>query len=145
MEASAGSPLGLPRDVVVRRYTRHMSHDLIHSAPMATERILQPTIKYTNSGAVTVAYRVVGDTALDLLYIPGWFFNPEVWGNFVPIRRYLERLTSFARVVSVEKRGFGMSDRLLPLNLPTVEERVADISAVAESVGGQDGSAPIPP
>jgi pimeloyl-ACP methyl ester carboxylesterase len=98
---------------------------------MAMERILRPATKYTNSGAVTIAYQVVGDAALDLLYIPGWFFNPEVWGDFTPIRLYLERLTSFARVVSVEKRGFGMSDRLSPLNLPSVEQRVADISAVA--------------
>jgi len=97
------------------------------------ERILRPTTKYTNSGAVTIAYQVVGDADLDLLYIPGWFFNPEVWRDFAPIRRYLERLTSFARVVAVEKRGFGMSDRLSPFNLPTVGERVADISAVADA------------
>jgi class 3 adenylate cyclase/pimeloyl-ACP methyl ester carboxylesterase len=94
---------------------------------------LRPKTKYTDSGAVTIAYQVVGNAALDLLYIPGWFFNPEVWGNFVPIRRYLERLATFARVISVEKRGFGMSDRLSSTNLPTVQERVADIGAVAEA------------
>lgn len=94
---------------------------------------LRPQTNYTNSGAVTIAYQVVGNAALDLLYIPGWFFNPEVWGSFVPIRRYLERLTSFARVICVEKRGFGMSDRLSPTDLPTVQERVADIGAVADA------------
>jgi class 3 adenylate cyclase len=100
---------------------------------MVLDRPLRPKTNYTNSGAATIAYQVVGDAAFDLLYIPGWFFNPEVWGDFIPIRRYLERLTTFARVISVEKRGFGMSDRLSPSNLPTVQERVADISAVAEA------------
>ena len=82
---------------------------------------------------MTIAYQVVGNAALDLLYIPGWFFNPEIWGDFVPIRRYLERLITFARVISVEKRGFGMSDRLSPADLPAVQERVADIGAVADA------------
>jgi class 3 adenylate cyclase len=100
---------------------------------MALDRPFRPKTKYTNSDAVTIAYQVVGDAALDLLYIPGWFFNPEVWADFVPIRRYLERLTTFTRVIAVEKRGFGMSDRLSPTNLPTVRERVADISAVADA------------
>lgn len=91
--------------------------------------------RYTTSGATTIAYQVVGDGPLDLLYVPGWFFNPEVLGEFIPIRRYLERLCSFARVISVEKRGFGMSDRVVPSALPTVAERVADIAAVADAEG----------
>jgi hypothetical protein len=45
---------------------------------------LRPQTKYANSGAVTIAYQVVGNAALDLLYIPGWFFNPEIWGRFRP-------------------------------------------------------------
>jgi class 3 adenylate cyclase/pimeloyl-ACP methyl ester carboxylesterase len=91
--------------------------------------------KYASNGSATIAYQVVGDAALDLLYVPGWFFNPEIWRDFAPIRRYMERLQSFARVVSIEKRGFGMSDRLSLSNLPTTEERVADIAAVADAEG----------
>jgi class 3 adenylate cyclase len=102
---------------------------------MALDRPFRPKTKYTNNDAVTIAYQVVGDAGLDLLYIPGWFFNPEVWKDFIPLRRYLERLTTFARVIAVEKRGFGMSDRLSPTDLPTVQERVVDISAVAQAEG----------
>jgi class 3 adenylate cyclase len=100
---------------------------------VTSDRIVRAETRYTQSGAATIAYQVVGDAPFDLLYVPGWFFNPEVWGDFTPIRRYLERLVSFARVISVEKRGFGMSDRLSPLDLPSVAERVADIGAVASA------------
>jgi class 3 adenylate cyclase/pimeloyl-ACP methyl ester carboxylesterase len=91
--------------------------------------------RYATNRAATIAYQVVGDAALDLLYVPGWFFNPEVWGDFAPIRRYTERLQSFAHVVSIEKRGFGMSDRLSPSTLPTTDERVGDITAVVDAEG----------
>jgi class 3 adenylate cyclase len=96
---------------------------------------VKPETRYTRSGTATIAYQVVGDAPVDLLYIPGWFFNPEVWGDFTPTRLYLERLLSFARVISVEKRGFGMSDRLSALDLPSVEVRVADLGAVADAEG----------
>jgi class 3 adenylate cyclase len=96
---------------------------------------VRPETRYTTSGATTIAYQVVGDGPLDLVYVAGWFFNPEVLRDFMPIRRYLERLLSFARVISVDKRGFGMSDRLSPSALPTVDERVADIVAVADAEG----------
>jgi class 3 adenylate cyclase len=91
--------------------------------------------RYASNGAATIAYQVVGDASVDLLYVPGWFFNPEIWRDFAPIRRYMERLQSFARVVSIEKRGFGMSDRLSLASLPTTEERVGDITAVADAEG----------
>jgi pimeloyl-ACP methyl ester carboxylesterase len=91
--------------------------------------------RYALNGTATIAYQVVGDAAVDLLYVPGWFFNPEIWRDFPPIRRYTERLQSFARVVSIEKRGFGMSDRLSRSTLPTPDERVGDITAVADAEG----------
>jgi pimeloyl-ACP methyl ester carboxylesterase len=91
--------------------------------------------RYALNGTATIAHQVVGDASVDLLYVPGWFFNPEIWLDFPPIRRYTERLQSFARVVSIEKRGFGMSDRLSRSTLPTPEERVGDITAVADAEG----------
>lgn len=87
--------------------------------------------RYTSSANATIAYGLVGDAPTDLVYVPGWFFNAEVSQDFAPMRRYLERLTSFARLVSVEKRGFGMSDRLDPADLPSPADRVADLEAVA--------------
>ena len=89
--------------------------------------------RYAVNGASTIAYQVMGKAPTNLLYIPGWFFNPEIWGDFSPMRRYFERLQSFARVVAVEKRGFGMSDRLSGRDLPSTSERVGDVTAVADA------------
>jgi class 3 adenylate cyclase len=91
--------------------------------------------RYAVNGASTIAYQVMGSAPTNLLYIPGWFFNPEIWGDFAPMRRYFERLQSFARVVAVEKRGFGMSDRLSASDLPRTSDRVGDITAVADAEG----------
>lgn len=112
--------------------------DVSRQAPprvVAHSSVVRAETRYTTSGGSTIAYQVVGNGPLNLLYVPGWFFNPEVLGDFIPIRRYLERLVSFARVISVEKRGFGMSDRLSTSALPTVDERVADLAAVADAEG----------
>ena len=46
--------------------------------------------------------------------------------------RFLERLSTFSRVVTFDKRGTGLSDRLT--EAATLEERVADVSAVMDAV-----------
>jgi pimeloyl-ACP methyl ester carboxylesterase len=91
--------------------------------------------RYALNGDATIAYQVLGGADLDLLYVPGWFFNPEIFRDVAPLRRYSERLQSFARVISVEKRGFGMSDRIADGATVSTAERLADISAVADAEG----------
>jgi hypothetical protein len=70
---------GLSHGVLVHRGRRHQATISILGSDVL-DQPLRPQTNYTNSGAVTIAYQVVGNAALDLLYIPGWFFNPEVWG-----------------------------------------------------------------
>ena len=89
--------------------------------------------RYALNGTATLAYQVIGDAAVDLLYVPGWFFNPEIFRDVAPLRRYSERLQSFARVISIEKRGFGMSDRIAEGDAVSTAERLADITAVADA------------
>ena len=48
---------------------------------------------------------------------------------------YVSRLGARARVLLVEKRGTGMSDR--PTRLPTLDERSDDIRAVLDAVGSE--------
>jgi class 3 adenylate cyclase len=91
--------------------------------------------KYASNRDATIAYQVLGDAAHDLLYIPGWFFNPEMFRDVAPLRRYSERLQSFARVIAVEKRGFGMSDRLGAPGTVSTDDRLRDITAVADAEG----------
>ena len=47
---------------------------------------------------------------------------------------FLERLASFARVITFDKRGTGLSDRELNSPCPTLEDRMDDIRAVMDAV-----------
>ena len=93
---------------------------------------MQPETKYTKSGDVSIAYQVVGDGPLDLVYIPeAW--TPVEWQWQEPTyARFLGRLASFSRLILFDKRGTGLSDRLPGA---TLEERMDDVRAVMDAVG----------
>ncbi|HEX6130132.1 MAG TPA: adenylate/guanylate cyclase domain-containing protein [Actinomycetota bacterium] len=90
----------------------------------------RPDTRFTWSGDFSIAYQVTGSGAVDVLYLPAWFSNVE--GNrLVPeIAHFLERLESFARVIVMDRRGVGCSDRLPPGEAATLEELVDDVLAV---------------
>jgi pimeloyl-ACP methyl ester carboxylesterase len=92
-----------------------------------------PRTRYARSGELSIAYQVVGSGDLDLVLAPGFVSNLE-WGWQEPtLRRYMERLASFSRLILFDKRGTGLSD---PVAGPaTLEERVDDLRAVMDDVG----------
>jgi class 3 adenylate cyclase len=95
-----------------------------------------PPIRYTKaSGDVNIAYRVVGDGPLDLVWVPGLFSNLEIeWENPFFVRLY-RRLASFSRLLIFDKRGMGLSDR--NVGAPTLEERIDDVRAVMDAAGSE--------
>jgi class 3 adenylate cyclase/pimeloyl-ACP methyl ester carboxylesterase len=92
-----------------------------------------PMTRYARSGGVDIAYQIVGDAPLDFVFVPGWIWNLEFAWELSEIARFFERLTQFVRVVIVEKRGVGLSDRVA--GTPTLEERADDIRAVMDDAG----------
>ncbi|MGE5690698.1 MAG: adenylate/guanylate cyclase domain-containing protein [Pseudomonadota bacterium] len=96
-----------------------------------------PQTRYAKSGGVNIAYQVVGDGPLDLVYVPGWVSNVELMWDEPTHDRFLNRLASFARLVLFDKRGTGLSDRVPTDALPTLEERVDDVRAVMDAVGSE--------
>ena len=64
------------------------------------------------SGDVDIAYRVVGDGPVDLVYVQGAFTHLDVLWELPEFRRYCERLAEFSRLILFDKRGMGMSDRV---------------------------------
>jgi pimeloyl-ACP methyl ester carboxylesterase len=52
-----------------------------------------------------------------------------------PIERFYRRLASFSRLILFDKRGTGLSDRVAPDDLPTLEIRMDDMRAVMDKVG----------
>jgi pimeloyl-ACP methyl ester carboxylesterase len=101
---------------------------------------MQPTTRYAKSGDVNIAYQVVGDGPLDLVYVPGWVSNLEENWDEPDYARFLERLASFSRLILFDKRGTGLSDRVPVNELPTLEQRMDDVRAVMDAVGSQEAA-----
>jgi class 3 adenylate cyclase len=93
-----------------------------------------PEIHYTRSGDVAIAYQVVGQGAFDLVFVPTFANLVFPWLN-KDWKSFYERLASFARLIMLDKRGTGLSDR--PRDLGSLEARMDDIRAVLDAVGAE--------
>ncbi len=98
-----------------------------------TDAVGSSATLYAKSGALHIAYQVVGDGPVDLIYVPSAFGHIEVMWECPEVERFLRRLASFARLIVFDKRGTGMSDR--PSRPPTMADRADDIRAVMDDVG----------
>ena len=96
---------------------------------------MTPETRYARSGDVNIAYQVVGDAPRDLVLVPGWVSNIEVFWEEPACARFLERLASFTRLILFDKRGTGLSDRVS--DLPNLETRMDDVRAVMDTVGSE--------
>lgn len=96
-----------------------------------------PPTKYAKSGDVSIAYQVVGEGPLDLVYVMGWVSNLMYFWEEPSFARFLTRLASFSRLILFDKRGTGLSDRVPLADLPTLEQRMDDVRAVMDAVGSQ--------
>jgi pimeloyl-ACP methyl ester carboxylesterase len=94
-----------------------------------------PETRYARSGEVNIAYQVVGNGPLDLVLVHGWVQSFDAGWEIEPIERFYRRLASFSRLILFDKRGTGLSDRVPPDDLPTLETRMDDMRAVLDAVG----------
>ena len=89
--------------------------------------------QYTKSGEYHIAYMVLGDQPIDLLYVPTWIGQVEVFAEEPAIQAFVTRVCDFARVISFDRRGSGLSD---PMNgPPTLEDQMDDVLAVMDAAG----------
>ncbi len=96
-----------------------------------------PETRYAKSGKVNIAYQVVGDGPLDLVFVMGWVSHVEYFWAEPTFARFLSRLASFSRLILFDKRGTGLSDRVPVNELPTLEQRMDDVRAVMKAVGSE--------
>jgi class 3 adenylate cyclase len=94
-----------------------------------------PETRYAKSGKAHIAYQVLGDAAIDLLLLGGFFSHVEAQWEEPSYARFLERLASFTRLIMLDQRGTGLSDRVG--RLPTLEQQMDDVLSVMEAVGSQ--------
>ncbi len=92
-----------------------------------------PETHYARSGDVNIAYQVIGSGPRDLVFIMGWVSHLEYFWAEPSFARFLNRLATFSRLILIDKRGTGLSDRVT--ELPTLEQRMDDVRAVMDHVG----------
>ncbi len=92
-----------------------------------------PRTHYAKSGQLDIAYQVVGGGRLNLVVVPpGLSLMDTAWDD-VALGNFWRRLATFSRLVVLDKRGTGLSDRVT--GVPTLEDRMDDIRAVMEAAG----------
>jgi pimeloyl-ACP methyl ester carboxylesterase len=97
-----------------------------------------PETRYAKTAdGVHVAYQVVGDGPVDMVFVMGWVTNIEVMWDDPDFARFLGRLATFSRLILFDKRGVGLSDRVPEDRLPDLETRMDDVRAVMDAVGSE--------
>jgi pimeloyl-ACP methyl ester carboxylesterase len=108
-----------------------------------------PETRYAKTAdGVFIAFQVFGRGLYDLLFVPGFFSNVVLNWELPGMARFLERLSTFARVVVIDRRGVGLSDRMSPGDLPALEVQMEDLFTVLDAVriskahlvGSEDGA-----
>ena len=93
-----------------------------------------PETRYARNGDVHIAYQVFGEGEITFVGLPGIVSNLEVGWEDPELRRFMTGIASFARYVTYDKRGQGMSDP--DAGVPTLDDRLGDLEAggVAEAL-----------
>jgi class 3 adenylate cyclase len=84
---------------------------------------------------VHIAYQIVGDGPIDVVYVPPFISHVELLWELPTFERLIRELSSWSRVILFDKRGIGLSDRLSVI--PTIEARLDDLRAVLDAVGSE--------
>jgi pimeloyl-ACP methyl ester carboxylesterase len=99
--------------------------------------MLYPETLYAKGKNGSVAYQVVGDGPLDLVFISSWLSNIDAMWEEPLLTHFLRRLGSFSRLLCFDKRGAGASDTVSLAELPTLEEWSDDVRTVMRAVGSK--------
>lgn len=94
---------------------------------------IQPETRYAKSGDVHIAYQVIGEGPLNLIFVPGFVSHVEAAWESPNRAKFFRRLASFSRLILFDKRGTGLSDRTSQVF--TLEQRMDDVRAVMNAVG----------
>jgi pimeloyl-ACP methyl ester carboxylesterase len=94
-----------------------------------------PETQYAQSGDFNIAYQVMGSGPIDIVLVPGIISHIDYQHELPGYTQVLRRLAKFSRVITFDKRGQGLSDRLA--DVPSLDERIDDVRAVMDAVGSQ--------
>jgi class 3 adenylate cyclase len=98
----------------------------------------QPKTEYARNGSVSIAYQVIGEGPQDLVFVPGFISHLDLLWTFPEATTFLRRLAGFARLITFDKRGTGLSDPVAELS--TLEDRMEDLHAVLDAAGSEQAA-----
>jgi class 3 adenylate cyclase/esterase/lipase len=94
---------------------------------------MPPETRYAQSGDVRIAYQVIGDGPIDLVFVPGFVSNIELMWEMQGWANFFSDLAAFSRLILFDKRGTGVSDR--DVGIASLEGRMDDVRAVMDATG----------
>jgi class 3 adenylate cyclase len=94
-----------------------------------------PETRYAKSGDLRIAYQVVGSRPFDLVFVPGFVSNIDLFWEMPEWAYFFSRLATFSRLILFDKRGTGLSDRVA--GIATLEERMDDVRAVMDAASSE--------
>jgi class 3 adenylate cyclase len=100
---------------------------------MRTIPLVTADIRYARSGGVAIAYKVIGDGDVDLVYVPDYVSNLVYDWEYPRWRAFAERLARSFRLILFDKRGTGLSDH--GGQFASLETRMEDLRAVLDAAG----------
>jgi class 3 adenylate cyclase len=99
---------------------------------------VKPDVFYAHNGEVALAYQVVGTGSRDVLLVSGYVSNLEYAWEYPSLARFLTELASSCRLILMDRRGAGLSDRFR--EAPSQEAMLGDIVTVLDEVGSARAS-----
>jgi pimeloyl-ACP methyl ester carboxylesterase len=97
----------------------------------------QDETRFARIGDVHIAYQVIGDGPIDILFVDTWVHHVEAVWDFPDFARFLRRLSSFGRLIHFDRRGTGLSDPVPLDRLPDFDRQVEDVVAVLDAAGSE--------
>jgi class 3 adenylate cyclase len=96
-----------------------------------------PDTQYARHGDTHLAYQVLGDGPFDLLHIVMGYLPIDLMWDEPVLARALRRVASFSRLITCDLRGWGSSDAVPTVGLPTMQAWMDDLGAVLDAAGSK--------
>jgi class 3 adenylate cyclase len=97
----------------------------------------RPETKYAWNGDVALAHQVIGEGPIDIVHLQGYCSNVDMSWESPHRARFLNGLASLGRLITMDRRGWGCSDRFSPTDVPPFETLTEDLQVVMDAVGSE--------
>jgi pimeloyl-ACP methyl ester carboxylesterase len=94
-------------------------------------------VRYAWNGDIALAYQIVGDAPVDIVYLQGWTSNIDLAWQSPYLGSFLHGLASHGRLIATDRRGWGCSDRFSPSDVPQFDDLVDDLVTVMDAAGSE--------